>query len=321
VNTINSVLGPLETSALGFTLGHEHVQTSTSGITQNYPEFLEAGFMERIVTALTNAKEGGIDTVVDATTLDLGRDVSIMAEASRRSGVNIIACTGFYLEPMRLFGDVSSDQFAGLFIREIKEGIAGTGIKPGVLKSASDLTGVTKFGETILRAIARAHLKTDIPIMIHSYAPGQVGKQQLSILREEGVDLRRVKVDHSSDTVDLEYLTWLLDQGCYLGMERLPERLPGRGGPSPLARIKTIKALIDTGYVDRILPAHDWLLVSMRDVTDKAPFRREDRERTNPHGLLWVKKELFPKLREMGVPESTLKRLCVDGPRKFFEGA
>jgi phosphotriesterase-related protein len=294
---------------------HEHIQTSSAGVAQNYRELLGAGFMDRIVTGLTKAKEGGINTIVDATTLDLGRDVNILAEASRRTGVNIIATTGFYLEPLRLLSEVSADQFAQLFVREIQEGIAGSDIKPGILKAASDIAGVTQFGETVLRAVARAHLQTHIPILLHSYSPGQVGRQQLAILKEEGVELRRVKVDHCSDTVDLEYLTWLLEQGCYLGMERLPGR-----NPSPLARAKTIKVLLDAGYADRILPSHDWLLVWLREFAANSPISREEREKFNPHGFLYIKKVLFPQLREMGVSEATLGRLCVDGPRKFFEG-
>ncbi len=323
MSTVNSVLGPLNTEALGFTLMHEHAQSSTAGATQNYPELLGPGFMERIVAELTKAKEGGVRTIIDATTLDLGRDVNILAQASRRSGVNIIACTGFFLEPLRSLEYASADQLARLFIREIREGIAGTGIKPGILKSASDMEGVTKFQETVLRAVARAHIQTDVPIMLHSYALGRVGRQQLAILKEEGVDLRRVKVDHCADTVDLEYLTWLLEQGCYLGMERLPEHRFRGSGFSPLARIKTIKALIDTGYVDRILPSQDWVLVKMRQFTENSPpsIKGEPAEEVNPHQLLYIKNVVLPQLREMGVPEAILKRLCVDGPRKFFEGA
>ena len=96
MTTINSVLGPLDTADLGFTLMHEHLIVAPAGIPQNYPKLLGTDFMERIVNGLTQAKEGGIDTIVDATTLDLGRDVTVMAEASRRSGVNIIAVTGWW---------------------------------------------------------------------------------------------------------------------------------------------------------------------------------------------------------------------------------
>ncbi len=311
--TVNSVLGPIDTAALGFTLMHEHILSSSAGVSENYPELLGPRFMERIVQGLTQVKKGGIDTIVDATTLDLGRDVKALAEASRRSGVNIIVCTGWWLEMPRFISTVSSDQFAKLFVREIREGIAGTNIKAGILKAASDISGVTSFEETILRAVARAHLETNVPIMLHSYSPGQVGCQQLSILKEEGVDPRRVKMDHSNDTTDVEYLTGLLEQGCCLGLDRYPGR-----NVSPLARTKTMKALIDAGYAGRLLPSHDWSLVSV--TAETSPQMQAEREKRNPYGYLYMKKVVLPQLREMGVSEVVLNGLCVDGPRNFFEG-
>ncbi|MDY6916509.1 MAG: hypothetical protein SVP26_00980 [Chloroflexota bacterium] len=311
--TVNSVLGPLDTAELGFTLMHEHLVCGFAGITQDYPELLGAGFMDRIVDGLKKAKEGGVDTVVDATTVDLGRDVRLLAEASRLSGVNIIACTGWWFDIPRFFEGISADQFAQLFVREIREGICGTNIKAGILKAASDIMGVTAAEAIVLRGVARAHLETGMPIMLHSYAPGRVAQQQLAILKEEGVDLRRVKVDHSNDTTDVEYLVWLLEQGCSLGLDRYPGR-----NVSPMARTRTMKELIDAGYIDRLLPSHDCLLVRVQ--ADNAEIGEEERMRLNPHGYLYLKKEVFPWLREMGVSESVLSGLCVNGPRKFFEG-
>jgi len=68
-------------------------------------------------------------------------------------------------------GFVYRDQFAQLFAREVREGIEGTDIKAGILKSASDFGGVTPDNEVILRGVARAHSMTGAPIMLHSYAP------------------------------------------------------------------------------------------------------------------------------------------------------
>ncbi len=222
---VNTVLGPINTSILGFTLMHEHLIVSSAGIPLNYPILFGKDYMNRIVNGLTQAKEGGIDTIIDATTLDLGRNISILAEASRRSGINIVATTGWWLDIPPYFDGVSADQFAELFICDIREGIAGSDIRAGILKDASDISGVKPIEENILRGVARAHLQTGIPIMLHSYSPGQVGRQQIVILKEEGVDLRRVKLDHSNDTTDIEYLMWLLEQGCYLGLDRYPEAL------------------------------------------------------------------------------------------------
>lgn len=312
--TINSVLGPLDTADLGFTLMHEHVMCGFAGVLPNFPELLGENMMAVVVDDLKKAKAGGIDTIVDATTIDLGRDINVIAEASRRSGVNIIACSGWWMDVPRFFEGISPDQLAELFIREIEQGIAGTSIKAGILKSASDLMGVTREQEVVLRGVARAHLRTGVPIMLHSYSPGQVGRQQLAILREEGVNLRRVKMDHSNDTTDVEYLTWLLEQGCYLGMDRYPGR-----NASPQARTKTMKALIDAGYAARICPSHDRLV--LRVMAGMPMITEEERLRMNPHGFLYMKKVVFEQLREMGTSEEILNRLCVNGPRSFFEKA
>jgi phosphotriesterase-related protein len=311
---VNSVLGPLDTADLGFTLMHEHVMVAAAGVYRDYPELLGQGRMERVVRRLGAAKQGGIDTIVDATTLDLGRDVELLAEASRRTGVQIIACTGWWLDVPRFFAGVSPDQLAQVFVREIEEGIGGTAVKAGILKSASDVAGVTPEQEIVLRAVARAHRETGVPIMLHSYSPGQVGRQQLAIMREERVDPGRIKFDHSNDTTDVEYLTWLLAQGCYLGLDRYPGRIT-----SSKARTRTMKALIDAGFADRLCPSHDGIVLG---IVGGGDFEHAEAERLeyNPHGFLYLNEVVIPELREMGVPEETLERLCVDAPRRFFEG-
>jgi phosphotriesterase-related protein len=312
---INSVLGLIDTAKLGFTLMHEHTVTAVAlpHLTENYPELLyKDDFMESIVVpGLIEAKKGGINTIVDCTTVDLGRDVKLMVEASRRSGVNIIACTGWWLEIPRSFASVSADQFAEIWIRDIRKGMADTDVKAGILKGSSDFMGVTPIEENILRGVARAHIQTGVPISLHSYPTGQVGVRQLEILKEEGIeDLSRVKVDHSNDTTDVEYLVWLLKQGCWLSMDRYPGNLV-----SSETRTKTLKALIDAGYTDRLLISHDRVPVMIESTVSF-----EERRRRNPYGFLYIQKIVFPQLRKMGVSDNVLKSLVVDNPRHFFEG-
>jgi len=311
MSTINSVLGPIDTSNLGFTLMHEHVFCQ-GVVAQNYPELFGDGFIERIISGVTTAKNGGVDTIVDATTFDLGRDVSKLAEIARRTNVNIIACTGWWMNVPEHIAGTSPNLYADLFVREIQQGIAGTGIKAGMLKSAADFGGVTATGEIMLRAVARAHCQTLVPIMLHSYAPEQVAKRQLAILKEEGVNLKRVAVDHVNDTTDFEYLNWLLEQGCYLGMDRYPGL-----NLSSSARTRTLKQLIDAGWIDRLLPSHDLCLVT--PLTFYPPDVKASIEKDNPYGYLYIKKVVFRQLEDMGVSQATLNTLCVNGPRYFFE--
>ncbi|MDD5127084.1 MAG: hypothetical protein PHR43_03145 [Dehalococcoidales bacterium] len=309
---INSVLGPLDTKDLGFTLCHEHVMVGPPGFFRDYPELFGKNVVERLVSKLKKSKQAGIDTIVDCTTVDLGRDVNLLVEVSRRSGVNIIACTGWWLNTPAFFTDISPDRIADWFVRDIQQGIGGTSVKAGVLKGASDMGGVTAEGNIVLRALARAHRQTDVPIVLHSFPRGQVGKEQLAILTEEGVNPRRIKFDHSNDTTDVGYLVWLMQQGCYLGLDRYP----GEGVP-PRQRTVTMKALIDAGYAGKLCPSHDHLMSYLQpEATEDA----EEGMQTNPYGLLYMKEVVFKHLREIGTSGEILGRLCVEGPRNFFEG-
>ena len=312
---VNTVLGPMSTKNLGFTLMHEHLLVAFPHAVQEYPDLLVPNVLEYVVAGLKRAKAGGVDTVLDMTTLDLGRDIGFIREASKRSGVNVLVCTGWWLDVPRFLSGIAASvtpaQMAESFVREIDKGIGDTGVKPAVLKSASDVGGVTPPQEMGLRAIAKAHLKTGVPIVIHSYHPGQVAKQQLDILKDEGVNLKHVKVDHSNDTTDVEYLTSILEQGCYMGLDRYPGRMV-----SPKSRTNTMKALIDAGYIDKLCPSHDCMLGYVLP----AGLRTEQIEMFNPHRFLYMKKVVFPWLKEMGVPDAKIKRLCVTGPRNFLEG-
>jgi phosphotriesterase-related protein len=312
MKTVNSVLGPISTDGLGFTLMHEHVIVTAAGVSQTYPELLGEDLLGRLVRSLIEVKNAGITTVLDATTLDLGRDVKLVMQAARQVGINIIACTGWWMEAPRFLIGISTNQLTQIFVREIREGIDSTDIKAGILKAASDADGVTEWQEKVLRAVARAHLLTDVPIMLHSNSPRQTGRRQLAILKEEGVKLNRVKIDHSNDTTDIEYLTWLLEQGCYLGMDRYP----GFGPVKSHERTVTLKALIDEGYIHRLLPSHDCPLIQIKS---DSPSARPQLENEGSGGWLYLKKVVFPELRQMGLSESKLSRLCVNGPRNFFE--
>ena len=313
---INSVTGPISSDQLGFTLMHEHVMVSASGLWDCYPDLLGPDRENRAIQSLVDAKEGGVDTIVDATTFDLGRKAPLLAEVSRASGVNIINVTGWWLDVPRFLAGVSVDQMAREFLRDIREGFRGTDVKAGLLKCAADFEGVTPPLEVMCRAVARVHNETGLPIMVHSYPTGQVARRQIAILKEEGVDLTRVKIDHSNDTTDVEYLKWVLDQGCYLGMDRYPGR-----HVSPHMRTVTLKTLIDEGYTDRLCPSHDCIcLAVMKQREDGSMPHEHEFARNNPHRYLYMKHEVIPELKEMGVTDQTINTLFIDNPRRYFAG-
>ena len=119
---INTVLGPIEPDALGFTLMHEHVMVCASGLLESYPDLLGPDPAARAVAALSKAREAGISTIVDATTFDLGRNAPLLETVSRDSGVNIINVTGWWLDVPRFMRGVGANQMAREFVRDISEG-------------------------------------------------------------------------------------------------------------------------------------------------------------------------------------------------------
>ena len=315
--TVNTVLGPIEPADLGFTLSHEHLGTNAAGLRHTYPDFVDrSGIIEQAVAELKVAYDEGLRTIVDVSTIDLGRDVAMMEEVSRKSGVNIVAATGNHLAVPRPFGDVSPDVIAPLYVKEIEEGIEGTGIKAGIIKVASDRGGVTQPQEVVLRAAARAHNRTGTPISTHTWSPDRVGDQQVRILEEEGVDLNRVYIGHSNDDFDMDYLLGLLDKGVWLGLDRYPGgRVPGT--PNWEQRTEIVKKLIDAGHSDRIMLSHDSSVPKARHGAEV----QEERRRANPDGYSFIARKVLPRLKELGASDDDIHQIMVENPRRFFEGS
>ena len=315
--TVNTVLGPVDTANLGFTLSHEHVGTNAAGLRHTYPEIIDrAGIEEQATAALKEAYDEGLRTMVDVSTFDLGRDIQLIKDVSRGSGVHIIAATGNHLAVPRPFGELSPDVIAPLFVKEIEEGIEGTGIKAGIIKVASDRGGVTQPQEVVLRAAARAHLRTGTPISTHTWSPDRVGERQVEVLQEEGVDLNRVYIGHSNDDTDMDYLLGLLEKGVWLGLDRYPG---GRvaGTPNWEERTEMVKRLIDAGHAHRIMLSHDYSVPKARHGAEV----QEERRRANPDGFSFIIRRVLPRLKELGVKEGDIDQIMKENPRRFFEGS
>jgi len=318
--TINSILGDLDTSELGFTLTHEHIWQSAAGINTAYPEFFDKeAVVDRAVALLNEAREGGVRTVVDVTTLDLGRDILLAEDVSERSGVHVIAATGFWIDIPRIFWGADPDEVANLFVREIEEGIDGTGIKAGIIKVASNDRvddGLTPAAEVVLRAASRASKQTSVRITTHTQAPVRTGDLQVAVFESEGVDLSTVCIGHSNGTTDLEYLTGLAKKGVWLGLDIYP------GGPAPQSldweqRTIVAKRLVDAGYANQIMLSHDWCVIKPWGSRES----QEQVQRRNPDGYLFITRKVLPRLRELGCSQESLDRIMVDNPKRFFEGS
>lgn len=318
---VEMVNGPIDVDQLGHTLMHDHLVTSGLGIPENYPMALGNDIHDFILHYLKEAKAAGIDTVIDPTTFDLGRDVPFMKQMSEESGVNIGATTGCLREPggvAAFFGRMKPADMAKFFIHDLTVGMAGTDSKACILKAGMDMNGRTPGKELVHRAIAIAHKETGAPICLHTCPQVETARVQLRILKEEGVDMNRVKVDHVLDCTNMDHIDWLIDQGVWLGVDRLPVyKIPDEFLPTTERRIKTIKAMFDVGYESRMLMSHDTSIRSL--LPNSFPdYPDGTTAHNNPDMLLFIKRKVIPQLLEMGVSQESIDNVFIKNPMRFF---
>jgi phosphotriesterase-related protein len=318
---VQTVLGPITGEKMGFTATHEHLLASSTDFMRLWPEYLggRSHFTNHVVERLKAAKNAGIDTIVDCTTADLGRDVRLLQEVSRRSGVHIIATTGHWLTPTPSFEARTADELADFFTLEIVRGMEDTGVKPGVIKAASQGDGMTPFQERVFRAAARTSKRTGVPVTTHSNARHRGGEQQASIFEQEGLDPGMVCIGHSDETTDFDYLAGLARRGYTLGFDHLFYGLSSMGAgndgiPTSQDRNSMLRNLIVAGFSNRMLLASDWMF----GLTIAPTGTMEVLNERNPSGNLFNIRNTIPFLRGEGVTDEQIRALTVANPKAFF---
>ncbi len=248
--------------------------------------------------------------MVDPTTIDLGRNVLLMAEIASRTGFAIICATGIYSPAAyvrvreRLGGD--SNAVAELFIRELTEGIDDTEIKAGIIKVVTGGTKITTAEYELLRVAARAAVETGAPIITHT--EGVRGDEQQEILTGAGVPAERIVIGHSCLSRNFDYHMRIVQNGSYLAFDRF-----GMPGMSDEARASSLVKLIDAGCASRLMVSHDsvWYWVDGPTIGTGA-YKN------------WVPTNFFeriiPLLRYNGVTDEQIETILCENPHRFFSG-
>jgi phosphotriesterase-related protein len=314
--TVETVLGPVDASRLGNVLSHEHIIVSNGEDWQHYPWLYDRQkTLDDAVRVLKDLKAGGVDSMIDLTTPDLGRDIDFMIDVAKQSDVHIIAGTGIWRDPPRSIMERDIDRTADIFVREIEQGIGSTSVKAAAIKVANDIEGFTEAHVRILRAAARACKRTGCPISTHHNATMQMGTTQVRIFKEEGAPMDRIAIGHSADSTDIDYLESLLKEGVYLSLDRYPGRAPR---PTWEQRNATVKTLIEHGWGDKLMLGHDgWVTSWMRAGDPAATNAYLARQ---PEGMSFVTRIAVPALLKDGVSQAQVDALLRDTPRRFLTG-
>lgn len=260
---VKTVLGDISESDLGITLAHEHICCYSNYLYQMAgDEYLDK---ERLLNVAVNylkplKEKYCLNTFIDCTPVNIGRDIELLKEVSKRSGVNIVCSTGFYYTEEPVLYNATADLIAEYIINDAKK------VDAGIIKCAVENEEISEFNKKLLISSAKAQLKLNLPIVLHTNAKNKNGLKAMEILLSEGVKPQAITLGHLSDTEDLEYIKKIAEYGCFIGFDRLynntSEEYINR-------KVYNIKFLCENGYMDKILLSHDALFFNGFEATPK----------------------------------------------------
>lgn len=320
---VNSVLGPIPADKLGQTLVHEHFVFAYPGwlADATMAPYDQSAALKTNLGVVKAAQAGGIKTVIDATTNDVGgRDPELYRKLAEQTGLNIVCSTGLYTDEegspaywktKAIWGMDLSKMMSELFIREISQGIGNTGVKAGVIKIGSS-PKLTKYEMAVHKAAVVAQRATGVPIITHTEGPTG-GVEQAEFLLKEGADPKKVMIGHVSNSKDIEYHKAILAKGVYIAFDRI-----GLDIITPVNVIaKNVAELCKLGYANKIMLSHDSCNVWIGRQTVLP-------EKVLPAFANWridyVSNNFIPAIKALGVTDDQIKTMMVDNPRKLFMG-
>jgi predicted metal-dependent phosphotriesterase family hydrolase len=300
---IMTVTGPVEPDELGVVLPHEHVFIDL------VREYRGSGLLndeELAREELAAIEAAGGRTLVDLTTDEIGRDPAALRRVSEATGISIVMGCGHYRDPYldrNWFDRMAVDAIADEIVRDLTEGVGGTGIRAGIIgEIGADRQYISAAEERSFRAAARAHLRTGVTINTHA-ARWPVGLAQLSLLAEEGVDPRRVIIGHTDSVPVPGYQLDLVRRGCFVSLDSI-----GTGSAHGTHRaVEYVVDLVRAGFGSQILLSQD---VCLHDHLRAA----------GGCGYAYVLTEFLPMLTAAGLDEELVRTFVTDNPIAALTG-
>ncbi|TWH16753.1 phosphotriesterase-related protein [Rhodococcus rhodochrous J45] len=313
MSRVNTVLGSIAPEELGIVAVHEHIGYGMPGseLDTRWWKSPEVRY-EETVPKLRKFHEYGGGTFVDVTGICNGRDIDYYKSLSAKTGVHIVACTGFVGGDTALpfFERASVDYLMRQFVHEITVGIGDTGSRAGVIKVGVSRGGkMTELDKRIYRAAARAALATGVPILTHLAIDAE---NAIAIFTEEGLPLHRVLFGHADDGVNAEKTrdTWIAQQGGRVGFDTFGyetelEDPPFWARPRK-ERLAHFLRFLNAGHLDQALAGVD---------ANCSPLGWPG---VKGHTVNYLFEDLIPDLREAGLDEATITKLFVENPADFL---
>ncbi|KAM9230834.1 N-acetyltaurine hydrolase [Dugong dugon] len=339
---VQTVLGLVEPSKLGRTLTHEHLAMNFDccycppppcheaisketimmknlfWIQQNpysHKENLQLNQeTEAIKEELLYFKANGGGALVENTTSGISRDMQTLKWLAEETSVHIISGGGFYIDATHSSETraMSIEQLTDVLINEILYGADGTNIKCGVIGEIGCSWPLTASERKVLQATAQAQAQLGCPVIIHPGRNRSAPFQIIRVLQEAGADISKTVMSHLDRTIlDKKELLEFAQFGCYLEYDLFGTGLlhyqfdPDTDMPDDNKRIRRVRLLVDEGYEDRILMAHD--------IHTKHRLMKY-----GGHGYSHILTNIVPKMSLRGITENTLDKILIENPKQWL---
>ena len=301
-----TVQGPIAAGSMGRTLIHEHVLVDFIGAAETgFHRWDKEEVINKMAPYLLEVKELGFQTIVDCTPMFLGRDPVLLKKLSEKTGIHILTNTGIYGAVDNKFvpdyaKTESARQLADRWIEESRDGIEGTGVRPGFIKISVAPGPLSELHKKLVTAAGQTHLETGLAIASHT-GPAVPALEQLKLLKSLGVEGNAFIWVHAQNEKDNDNFKRAADLGGWISIEGI------RKG-NVEERANTIFWLKEAGLLDQTLVSHDagWY----------DPDQPGGGEIT---GFTLISEKVVPLLTEKGFSEKDIEKLLVKNPAKAFQ--
>jgi len=302
--SIVSVTGEWKVQPDAIWLSHEHILVDFIGADKiSKEDYDRKKVMNEMLPFLVELKKYQVKYFVDATPPFLGRDPVLLRQLSEATDLTILTNTGLYGARQNKYIpayaiDLSAEELSERWIKEFRDGIGDTGIRPGFIKISVDATNpLDPMHDKIVKAAALTHLATGLTIASHT------GKAvglwpQLEILKKEGVSPSAFIWVHAQNENDPEAYLQAAETGCWISLDGVGWKIE----PYVEKLIWAKKA----GILDHVLISHDagWF--------DPQKTKQDITPYTN------IFENLIPRLKKAGFTDGDINRLLSVNPAKAF---
>ena len=294
IQTVNGLIDP---SVMGFTHSHEHVLWDYFKMIKSYDVIFDDEQVAQHEVQLF--KDAGGGSLIDASSSGIGTNPESLRRISKNTGVNIVLGCGWYREIV--YEDAvfrqTSNQLAQRMVNEIREGFAGTDVKPGFIGEIGTERGfISPAEERVFLAAAKASLETGVAILTHTTHFGELALEQIDLLEIAGVSPDRIIISHLGDREDTSSLLRIADRGVYCSIDNIGYQ--GDGYPQDDVRLNSARTLIDHGHLDRI--------VLGTDIGSRSALRSY-----GGRGFPWLLESFVPAMKSAGFTAQEIEAITV----------